>query len=167
MEYQAFVSLVPWTVIIQASNLLILTAILRRLLFRPVQNIIGRRRAEVDEIYREAKEKEAEAQKMHKLYGQKLRNASKETEKLKKQAENEMERMKAEALERARSEAAYIRETAKHRTEQERKKAAMQLRAEVADIAIEMAEKILRREINSNDQRELIEEFMDRAEFGR
>ena len=165
MEHQAFVSLVPWTVIIQASNLLILTAILRRLLFRPVQNIIGRRQSEVDKIYSDALKKEAEAQKIHSRYAERLRNASQVAEKLKKQAESNIARMEAEALDRAKGEAAHIRESAKRQTEQERKKAAEQLRAEVSEIAIEIAEKILQREINGNDHRDLISEVLNHAEF--
>ena len=166
MEYQAFVSLSPWTIIIQAANLMILTAIFSKVLFRPVQNILKRRQTEVENIYIDANERADKAEKMRAEYQERLRNVSRETEKIKKQAESEIERMKADVLDRAKGEAAHIRETAKRQTDQERKKAAEQLRSEASDMAVEIAEKILQREINRDDQLKLIKEFMDHAEFG-
>ena len=167
MEYQAFVSVAPWTVIIQAANLLILTAIFGKLLFRPVQNILALRRAEVENMYKAADNRADEAQRMYAAYEYKLRNAEREAAEMKKLAEKDIARMKAEALDRAEGEAAHIRETAKRQTEQERKKAAGQLRAEASNLAAEMAEKIIGREINAQDQQRLIEEFLSHAELGK
>ena len=51
MEVQQFVSLAPWTIIFQICNLLILVALMKKFLFKPVQNILNKRQKEIDGIY--------------------------------------------------------------------------------------------------------------------
>ena len=166
MEYQPFVSLVPWTIIIQAANLLILTAILGKLLFRPVQKILQQRRYEVENIYSEAGKQMDEAREMRSIYTGKLKYAASEAAEIKRQAEAEIEKMRTSALERAKGEAAHIRESAKRQIELERKKAADQLRTEASRLAVATAEKLIQREINENDRQKLLEEFIESAESG-
>ena len=165
MENQAFVSIVPWTVIIQMANLLILAALLGKLLFRPVESILSRRRAEVEGIYSEAGRKRMEARELQRVYMEKIRNAELEAAEIKKRAGDEIEKMKTDVLDRAKGEASHIRESAKRQTERERKKAAERLRAEVSQLAVELAEMLIRREINMNDHRKLLDEFMENAEM--
>ena len=51
MEVQQFVSITPWTMIFQICNLLILTLLLKKFLFKPVQNILSQRQQEIDDTY--------------------------------------------------------------------------------------------------------------------
>ena len=166
MQYQPFVSLVPWTIIIQSANLLILTAILGKLLFRPVQKILNLRKMEVEGIYSAAGQEKQATQELRYEYAERLKNAGAEANEMKKQAEKEIEKMAANIIERAEGEAAHIRESAKRRMDQDRRRTAEQLRAESSRLAVEAAEKLLQREINDADQQRLLEEFMESAEFG-
>lgn len=54
MENLSLVGIVPWEFIAQIANLLIQAALFKKFLFKPVQNIIAKRRAEVNSVYGEA-----------------------------------------------------------------------------------------------------------------
>ncbi|MBQ3575274.1 MAG: hypothetical protein IJA26_06370, partial [Clostridia bacterium] len=84
MEYQAFVSVKLWTVLIQAANLLIITLVLKKLLLRPVLNIWNRRKSEVESIYGDAEREKAQAEDMRISYAEKLAHAKKDAEEMKK-----------------------------------------------------------------------------------
>lgn len=167
MEYMPFVGLSPWTIAIQCANLLILALILKRFLFRPVENILEKRKQEVNVVYEEAGRERRRAEMLREEYERKMKNAVRETEKMKLRAEKDIEKRYAEALDRAKGEAAHIRENANRETEKERRHAENQLREQAGDLALEIAEKILEREIDGKDLQRLMDEFAESAEIGK
>jgi F-type H+-transporting ATPase subunit b len=76
---------------------------------------------------------------------------------IKQEAETEKEQLIAAAEERAKR----IREETVFVVEQQVKEAQIALRREVADSALRVAEETLRRVVNANDQRRLLEGFMN------
>ena len=48
------VSIVPWEIVTQLINLLLLFLLLKHFLFKPVQNILNARQAEIDKTYADA-----------------------------------------------------------------------------------------------------------------
>ena len=58
---QEFFSIVPWTIIFQYCNLLILCLLIKKFLFKPVMNVLNQRQAEIDGIYDAANEDRARA----------------------------------------------------------------------------------------------------------
>lgn len=167
MEYMPFVALSPWTIAIQCANLLILTLILKRFLFRPVENILEKRKQEVNVVYEEAGHERRRAEMLREEYERKMKNVVRETEKMKLRAEKDIEKRYAEALDRAKGEVAHIRENANRETEKERRHAENQLREQAGDLALEIAEKILEREIDGKDLQRLMDEFAESAEIGK
>lgn len=165
MEHLSFVSLSPWTIVIQTVNLIILTLILKRFLFRPVQGILQRRSNEVEDAYEDAGRKNRHAEALRREYERKISDALFETEEMKQCAEREIETMYAEAMDRAKGEAAHIRENANREMEKERRHAEKQLREQASGLAVEIAEKILGRAIDRDDQLRLMEEFIENVEI--
>ena len=53
-QFQDLVTLAPWTFIFQICNLLILTAGVKHFLFKPVQQILAKRKEEIEASYTEA-----------------------------------------------------------------------------------------------------------------
>lgn len=153
-----------WTVIVQAANLLVLTWILKKLLFRPVQGILLARKREIEDTYAAAEDEKRAAQRMKAAYRDKLSGAEMELEEMRQSAEAEMEKRRAELLDRAKGEAAHIRANAQRQGERERMRARAELQKEAALLAVDIAEKLLRREIDRKDQRRLLEEFVRNVE---
>jgi F-type H+-transporting ATPase subunit b len=88
----------------------------------------------------------------------------------KQQAEilREAAKMKTQIIEEARQEASLeakkVIDAAKLSIEQSRKEAEMQLRQQVSSFSIDIAEKMLRKKMDSDAQRELANQLMDEIE---
>jgi len=105
-----------------------------------------------------------------------LDNAKAEADKLIAEARNqqadilrEASKMRNELIEKARGEAAdeanKVSQAAQVSLEQARKEAEKQLRAEVGDLALQIAEKVIRRNIADDDaQRALVDQYLSEVE---
>ncbi len=105
-----------------------------------------------------------------------LDNAKAEADKLIAEARNqqadilrEASKMRNELIEKARGEAAdeanKVSQAAQVSLEQARKEAEKQLRAEVGDLALQIAEKVIRKNIASDDaQRALVDQYLSEVE---
>ena len=81
----------------------------------------------------------------------------------------EAEKMRNQLIENARGEAAVeakkVTDAAQVSLEQARKEAEKQLRIEVGDLALQIAEKVIRRNIASDDaQRALVDQYLNEVE---
>jgi F-type H+-transporting ATPase subunit b len=65
-----------------------------------------------------------------------------------------------EILQEAAAQAAAMKEKAANDIEQEKRKAVTQIRDEIGGIAMDIAGKVIEREINEEDHRKLIDEFI-------
>jgi len=70
------------------------------------------------------------------------------------------ERIRAEILEKARKEADMMIERAREEIERHREQAMLQLRAQVADLAIEVASKLIGEVLNEQKHRKLVEKYL-------
>ena len=105
-----------------------------------------------------------------------LDNAKAEADKLIDEAHNkqnemlrEAEKMRNQLIENARGEAAVeakkVTEAAQVSIEQARKESEKQLRLEVGDLALQIAEKVIRRNMASDDaQRALVDQYLSEVE---
>ena len=105
-----------------------------------------------------------------------LDNAKAEADKLIAEARNqqadilrEASKMRNELIEKARGEAAdeanKVSQATQVSLEQARKEAEKQLRAEVGDLALQIAEKVIRKNIASDDaQRALVDQYLSEVE---
>ncbi len=163
MEVQQFVSITPWTMIFQICNLLILTLLLKKFLFKPVQNILNRRQQEIDDTYVKAEADRDSAAKMKEEYTRRMSSARDEADLLVRAAVEEANRRGDEIVSGARQTAAGIKRRAEDEIAQERLKAYSELKNDISDMAVEIAGKMVGREINAEDQSRLVEDFIQNA----
>ena len=83
---QEFFSIVPWTIIFQYCNLLILCLLIKKFLFKPVMNVLNQRQAEIDGIYDAANEDRARAAALKQDYDRDMAGAREEADQLMKSA---------------------------------------------------------------------------------
>ena len=152
-EYLELISLDVWHIVASILNLLILTLILKKFLFKPVQKMLAERQGQVDQLYREAEDKA--------LYSQKLAGAVEEAEGIVRSASQRADRQSDEILADAHRRAAETVKQAEEEIEQAKKKAMDELKNEVAGISVQIAESVVGRELNGDDHRELIDSFID------
>lgn len=161
-EYLELISLNIWHIIATIANLLILTLILRKFLFKPVQKILAERRSQVDTMYSDAEEAKAQAESDKEKYTEKLRGAQDEADSIIKTATARADKLGDEIITDAKQKAADTVKKAEADIEREKKKAMNELKNEISEISVQIAENVVSREIKDEDHKELIDSFIDK-----
>ena len=161
MENLELISLNIWHVIATIANLLILTLIIKKFLFKPVQKILAERKGQVDDIYKNAEEAAAKAEEDKKLYSEKLENARDEADTIVKAATQRADRLGEEIIEDAHRKAADAMKKAEDDIALEKKKAMNELKNEISEISVQIAENVVGREISADDHRDMIDSFIE------
>lgn len=163
MGVQQFVSLAPWTLIMQIGNLLILMLLMKKFLFKPVQNILKRRQQEIDGIYEAADADRSSAAELKEEYTRRMSAARDEADRLVRSAVDEANRKGDEIVDGAHRQASYILKKAEGEIQQEKRKAYAELKGDLSGLAMDIAEQMVGREINGADQASLVEDFIRNA----
>ncbi len=160
MDNLSLVGVVPWEFIAQIANLLIQAALFKKFLFKPVQDIIAKRRSEVNAIYGEAEAARNAANEDKAEYERLIREARVEAGQLVKTASENAEARAVQVLQSAQQEAAGIKEKAFAEIDREKKKAVNEIKDNISSMVVALAEKVVEKEINADDQQALIDQFM-------
>ena len=157
---QELVSIVPWTFIAQILNLFIQMYLIKRFLFKPINEVLEKRRAQADLEIREAREAKEEADGLKVQYEEGLANARTEAAQIVQSAQKEAQLKADETVRQAQQQAAGIRRKAEADIAQEKKKAINEVKNEIGGIAMDIAGKVVEKEINEADHKNLIDEFI-------
>ena len=158
--FEAFVGVNFWTMIFAWLNLLILYIFLKKLLFKPVKNMIDSRQKEIDDMYSDAEESRTEAEKLRSEYEEKISKANDESEEILKKAVRKAQLREEEILRDADEKAARTLERAEEQVELEKKRAINEVKNEVSEMAIGIAAAVIEKDISKDEHKELIDEFI-------
>ena len=147
-----------WQILISLANLVILYLLLKKFLFKPVHKFLAARKEEVENLYGEAEEAKEQAQHDKTVYEDKLAAADSEAREVVRSAMTKANEMSDEILADTGREVARMKARAEADIAQERKRAANALKDDVADLSMEIAEKVIGREIGEDDHRALIDD---------
>jgi F-type H+-transporting ATPase subunit b len=153
----------PINIICTIANLLILYGIFRIFLFKRVDDILMKRKEEVDEATKAADLATAKALATKKEYEDRIALADEEKEQIladiKKQGYDEYERIVGDAKKRGEQ----IITEARHNAEVENERAKEVYAAELTDMVIDAASKIAATKHSTADDMELYEKFISEA----
>ena len=158
--YQALITLDGWTFLAQICNLMIQLVIFKKLLLNPVKKVIAERKAKADSQIADAEKLRTEAEAMKAEYEQNLQNARTEANQIVAAAQKTAAARSEERLGEARAQAAALKQKAEADIAQERKKAVNEVKDEIGGMAMEIASKVVEREIKEADHQDLIDEFI-------
>ena len=158
--YQALITLDGWTFLAQICNLMIQLVIFKKLLLNPVKKVIAERKAKADSQMADAEKLRTEAEAMKAEYEQNLQNARTEANQIVAAAQKTAAARSEELLGEARAQAAALKQKAEADIAQERKKAVNEVKDEIGGMAMEIASKVVEREIKEADHQDLIDEFI-------
>ena len=158
--YQALITLDGWTFLAQICNLMIQLVIFKKLLLNPVKKVIAERKAKADNQIADAEKLRTEAEAMKAEYEQNLQNARTEANQIVAAAQKTAAARSEELLGEARAQAAALKQKAEADIAQERKKAVNEVKDEIGGMAMEIASKVVEREIKEADHKDLIDEFI-------
>ena len=158
--YQALITLDGWTFLAQVCNLMIQLVIFKKLLLNPVKKVIAERKDKADSQIADAEKLRTEAEAMKAEYEQNLQNARTEANQIVAAAQKTAAARSEELLGEARAQAAALKQKAEADIAQERKKAVNEVKDEIGGMAMEIASKVVEREIKETDHQDLIDEFI-------
>ena len=158
--YQALITLDGWTFLAQICTLMIQLVIFKKLLLNPVKKVIAERKAKADSQIADAEKLRTEAEAMKAEYEQNLQNARTEANQIVAAAQKTAAARSEELLGEARAQAAALKQKAEADIAQERKKAVNEVKDEIGGMAMEIASKVVEREIKEADHQDLIDEFI-------
>lgn len=158
--YQALVTIDPFTLICQICNLLIQMVLIKKLLLDKVLAVLDERRRRADAELSDARQAKAEAAAIKSEYEQNMAQAKATANQLVADAQKTATARSEELLSEARAQATAIKQKAEADIAQEKKKAVNEIKDEIGGIAMEIASKVVEREIREDDHKDLIDEFI-------
>jgi F-type H+-transporting ATPase subunit b len=152
------------TIITSLVTLLIFTGLLVALgkfAWGPIVAGLEKREGRIREDIEAAERARAAAEKAQLEYQSQLEGAEQRVRDLLAQAQADGQQLATRIKMQAQEEAEEAKERAVRDIETSRREAIEQIRAETAELATAIAEKILRREVNGDDQQRLVEESLN------
>ncbi len=164
MQNLDVISVNIWAIVASLANLLILTLIVKRFLFKPVKKIVDARRAAIDNDYAQAQAARDQAEESRLNYEAAMAAAKQTGDQIIADATRTAEYRSNEIVAEARQKATDIRRQAEADAVLERKKAEDEMKHEIAEVSTQLTGKLLQREINEDDHKKLIDSFLNDLE---
>ena len=149
---------------IQLVNFLVLLFILWKLLYKPLVAKMEERTQAIKKSLEEAQAARAEAEKQRTEHAAQIKAAYAEAQAIRATALKEAADEQRRLIDAARAEAGRLVEAAKAETAQDIVRARQQLRAEVADLAIQVAERLIKKSLRDEDHHRIVQETLARVD---
>lgn len=156
-----FLTIDVGTILFTLINTLLIFLAFKFILFKRVDAILAKRQDEVKATYTAADDALASANSDKAKYAEAMAGAKDEAAQIITRAEKKAQREGEEIVAQARHDAQAVREKATRDTEREKLQARNELQGEISDLAMELAQKIMEKEIDKADHARLIDEFLD------
>jgi F-type H+-transporting ATPase subunit b len=153
------------SLIIQAVNFILLLFVLHRFLYKPLLAKMEERAGAIKKSLDEAQAARAEATRQQEENAARLKAAYAEAAAIREQALKEAADEQRRLVEAARAESQRMLETAKTQMEADVRRAREELRREVSDLAVAVAEKLIRKSLRDEDHRRIVDDAI--ANIGR
>ncbi len=160
MDVQQLVGIVPWNFVFQIGNLFLQVYLVKRFLFKPINEMLEKRRAMADSEIRQAVEAKDEAIAMKSEYEQNMLEAKNKANEIVMTAQKTAQVQSEQMLLEASNQAAAMKAKAESDIAQEKRKAVNEIKDEIGGMAVEIAGKVIEREISEEDHAKLIDEFI-------
>lgn len=162
MQTLEVISVNLWQILISLLNLLILFLLFKRFLFKPVNTMLAKRQSEIDARYDAADEAKRLAEEDKSLWDEKIGTVKAETDEMIKKAQDSAKRQSETIVTKARETADGIIRQAETQAQLEMQKAEEGIKREIVEVSTALANKLLEREINVDDHRDLIDSFIEK-----
>lgn len=156
-----FLNINFFTALFTLVNTVVLFLVLKKFLFKPVMRMIADRQQEIDDMYDKADREKEQAALLRSEYEQKLSVAADTSERLVKEAVARGQSREEEIVRKANLEAEAILRKANADIAQEKKKAVNDAKNEISELAMEIAGKVVGKNLNPEEQAKLVDQFID------
>jgi len=148
--------------IIQAVNFILLMVVLTKLLYKPLVAKMDERTQAIKRSLEEAQAARAEAQREREEHAARIQAAHAEAQSIRSAALKEAAEEQRRLVEAAREEAARLVASAKAELAQDVRRARQDLRQEVSDLAVQVAERLIKKSLRDDDHRRIVDDAIAR-----
>lgn len=149
-----------WSIFWAVLNILILVILLRIFLFKPINKMLDDRAQSIQKDIDDAERAKKEAEELRQQYEESISNAKNEAVQIVKNAHDTAEAERTAITRKSHEEADEIVNSASETIENERKRVLQQAHAQIADLAIEAASKVVGANLDDENNRRLVDEFL-------
>jgi F-type H+-transporting ATPase subunit b len=151
-------------IITQVVGFLILYLILNKFLFKRVQGILKKRKKEIKTTYEKNEAERQNVEQLKKEYEKRIEGIKLEAEKATNEGRAIGEKKGEEVVLKAREESNQIIKNAKAGIEQEKEKAFGELKEKMAELSLQVASKVLDKELSPKDHAQFFEKSISEIE---
>lgn len=152
---------IDWTsLLVYVVNFAILGVVLYFFAYKRILGMLDARSSRIRESLEEAERARSESQEQREAMERSLQEGREAGQQALAEAREAAERYREQQAEQARAEAAQLIERAREEIRQEREAAVEQVRAEFGSLAVTAAERIIRRSLDPEAHRDLIDEAL-------
>ena len=144
----------------QLANTLVIFLVLKKLLFKPVLNIIEEREREVQDSIAQGEKAINEGESFKREYEEKMNSAKDEAQEIIKNATVRAEQRSEEIISTAKEDAKQIIEKANKDIALEKKKVMNEIKDDISSLALLAASKVIEDEIDEAKHQKLINNFI-------
>ncbi len=144
-------------------NFTLLVIILVKFLKKPIVDALHGRTESIRAAFDELAAQKAEAERQYAEYERKLSGMDAEADRILKSFIEQGQAEKEKIIAQAKETAERIKAQAEFYIQQELEKAKTELREEVADMAVKMAEELVKKNLTEQDHHKLISEYLERV----
>jgi F-type H+-transporting ATPase subunit b len=135
----------------------VLLVLLAKFAFRPIAQALDRRGETIKKSIEEAEKQRAEAKKLMEDYQKQLAEARAEANKIIEEARGLGEDVRKEVVEKANAEASALLQRSQEELQRQKEKGVQELKDTVASLSVQIASKIIEKEVNEATHRQLVE----------
>ncbi len=161
MQTLDVISINLWQMLVSLLNLVILFLLVKKFFYKPVKKMIKAREDAIAAQYFKAEQTKSDAEAEKKEYDRKLSGAKEEAEGIIQSAVTLAKQREKEIIDGAKNEAGLVMRRAEESARLEMAKAQESIKSEIVDVSTLLTEKILEREINADDHKELVDSFIE------
>ncbi len=149
-----------WTIV----TFLVLLALLAKFAWGPLLQALESRQNAIRKSLDDAQQARQELERLNQESAQIIRQARVDAEAIVTKSRADAERLREETKQKARSEADGIVKNAERQIQLETQRALQQIRHEAIDLSVQIASKLLQRNLTKEDNERLIEEALKQVE---
>ncbi len=153
-----------WTILFSLINILVLFLFLKKFLFGRINAIMEERARLVQEDMNKAKAEAEKAEELRTQYETAMSDAKEEAGKIIIEAQKKANAQSAAITQQAQEEANRIVESTRRELAMERERSVASAQNEIVSLAMEVAQKVLGREIDDEANRAIMDAFLDEEE---
>ena len=137
--------------------------LIKKFLFKPISEVIEKRRQLTEQEIKGAREAKQKAEEMKKEYETSLSSAQSEAADIVAKAQKEAQGKADNIVKEAEQQAKGLMERAEADIEQSKKKAINEAKDTIGGLAMDIAGKVVEKEINEADHKKLIDDFLNKV----